>query len=75
MALAADSRLVEGPALVEDLILFNGPLVEELVRPLEKVPVEVDKVCSLDIVIGTAVVLWRLDGCLGGELGVFGGLS
>lgn len=63
---------MEGPALAEDLVLHEGSELGDLARPLDQAAVEVNWVYSINIVIGTLVVVSALDGGFNGKLGVFG---
>jgi hypothetical protein len=55
---------------VGDMVLVEGLAVEESVQLLEPLA-EVDRKCLVDILL-QCVVVWRLDGSLGGELAVIG---
>jgi len=69
-ALANCPWLVEELASLEDQAWFEGPALEDLAWGLEMAAAEVDRMYSVDSSISSGVVVWILDGGLGGKLPV-----
>jgi len=59
---------MEDLALGKDSMLHQGPALKKQTYPLRPAAVaEVDQVCLVNIMIGTAVMVWPLDGGLSGD--------
>lgn len=61
---------MEELASLEDQAWFEGPVLEDLAWGLEMAAAEVDRMYSVDSSISSGVVVWILDGDLGGKLPV-----